>query len=471
MAMKNNLVGGIDIGSSSIKWAVCDTRSKCVVSSGRTRYTKEILSQESVDIGTIFKFFKREFDKLLKENVSSAALSCMAPILVAVDSNFDPVLSLPYNSLVGSEFFSSLKGFSFRRHNLNFPNVQMFPQKILWLRTNREKEMGEVRHIVDLNGYLFNRMIDKPSVSGIPFQDLPTAAEWGMVDVPSRRWWTRLTDRVGITGMLPELVIPEFSSSASGVDLCIGTVDTMVSSLGSIGLRHDSLFVSNGSTLCAGFVSDRPVVSKGLYCDVYFAGRYLINGCNSQFSTILDFAKKSFGLDIDVDKVDETPVGVIFLPYLAGERCPLFNTDIRGGFYGFDTDTDKGTIVKSITHSLAYLSADMINTLTSISEGDIGDITAGGGLSKDLIARIVSSLTGIDYSITDYEPAVLGAAIISMRSSGILKEYPSDPSDLFSLTKRVIHPVKELRNHSEVYSLFMKVRNRLSHIPPSSGRR
>jgi sugar (pentulose or hexulose) kinase len=464
MARKKSLFGGIDVGSSSIKSAVIDSGTRRVIETSRHRYKGTILTQQSVEVGTILREFRKRFDHLAAEGVSSIALSCMAPIMILVDSNFEPLLSIPYNSLLGSEFFSRLSEFDFKGRTYNTPNVQMFPQKTMWVEENRPDIMKDAAYIVDLNSFLFS------SVAGNqlsrPVQDEATAVEWGLVDASLRTWWKELTNRLKVTSKLPKLVKPEFGIETEGIRLCIGTVDTMASALGAVGMDERRIFISNGSTLCAGFVSKKPVLTDTLYCDLYFSGHHLIDGCNSQYSTILDFAKRILGTKIDIDRVGNEPSHVVFIPYLSGERCPLFNTRLRGGFYGFDTETTRKELEKSVAHSLAYLSIDMIGALAEIS-GGMKEVVAGGGQTGELIASIVSSVTGMNYSILDYDPGSIGAAFIAMKSSGVIESYPRDACDYIHGGKRTYSPDSSLMKHKQAYAKFTELRRRLKNmIPP-----
>lgn len=459
-----HLVGGIDIGSSSMKWTIYDYKARQVVDSGKNQYPEGFFKPDAIDVDSIFEMFREQFHHIVDENVSAVGLSCMAPVLIAVDSNFESLLSIPYNSSRGSEFFNEFSSFDFKKHTLNPLNIQMFPQKILWCRSHMPDELKEAAHFIDLNGFLFNKI--HRNERSTPVQDIATASEWGLVDVPSRDWWGSLVEMLKIGNKLPELVGSEYARTIDGVDLCIGTVDTMVSSLGSIGTGKNQIFVSNGSTLCAGFVSGRPVVTDRLYCDIYFSGKYLINGCNSQFYTLLEFAKNVFDLNINIDEIDSSPTNVIFIPYLQGERCPLFNTNIRGGFYGFDSTTTREDMANSIVHALAYLSVDMFNNLIEVADGKMDEVVAGGGLTKKLIGSIASSISGLNYRISSYDTGTLGAAIIALKHTGAIANYPDDVNGFIRDTGTVLPAIPSLKAHIRNFEKFVEIREMLKDITP-----
>ncbi len=461
MSKTGKLFGGIDVGSSSIKTSIIDAGTGKIISARKRRYRGDMLAGNSVQVNEIYSEFIKEIGSLSNEGVTSIGLSCMAPILIPVDSNFESLTAIPYNSLLGSEFFGKNLNFNFRRINFNSPNAQMFPQKILWLRKNSPEVLEEASYIVDLNAYLLGRVCGKHE--GTPVQDYPTAVEWGLVDSRKRDWWKPVAEKLGIRAKLPELVEPEFAIDIGDTRLCIGTVDTLVSSLGAIGLDSSLLFVSNGSTLCAGFVSKKPVITDNLYCDAYFSGRYLIDGCNSQFSTVLDFAERLFRTKIDINDVDEKPTEVTFMPYLTGERCPLFNTSLRGGFYGFNAETSIDDIKKSVVHSLAYLTIDMLDAVIKLS-GRRREIVVGGGVGGRTIGPIVATVAGMNYNFLNYDPGSVGAALIAMKSSSTIASYPLRTFRYIGGETETYTPDRSLNAHAAAYERFTKLRRKLENF-------
>lgn len=449
------LFAGIDIGSSSIKYSVSSSDSYEVVASGRIKYPNDTFIQNNINISSIEKLFFKIIRNLALSGVRYFGIACMAPIMILVDSNLTPLSATPYNSLLGSEMLKDLDAEEIRGKTFNNPNVQMFHQKIMWFKSNKPRILRNARWILDLNGYIFHKF---SGVSNIPFQDINTALEWGLLDLSKKTWDFESAELLGIDHMLPDIVPPEFTISNNGKNLSIGTVDTMVSSLGSIGMNKNKMFLSNGSTLCAGFISDKPVETRYMYNDIYFNGKYLVNGCNSQYSTIIDWAERSFRRRINVNEIDMTPRNVIFLPYLEGERCPLFDPNIRAAIIDIDKSSTNDDIIASAVHSLCYLSIDMIEHLKSLSERTFESVIAGGGLSKRNLASVISSLTGLNYEITGVEPTTIGAILISMKGNGVLSDYPLSTDKYGLKIEGKVYPNSNLKIHDRNYERFKKFR-------------
>lgn len=455
---KNGTVAGIDIGSSSIKWAIYNPKNKRILESGNIRYPQGTFGKDNIDVNAISNIYMELLNRLNDLGVLYAGTSCMAPVLVCVNSSKFPLTGIPYNSLQGSEFLQELDYEYIRNATLNVPNVQFFYQKIKWLNKNFSSILSGTKWILDLNGFLFSKINEADET---PVQDINTALEWGFVNGKTRTWESPIVNGLGIENKLPKLVEPEYSARYRNMSVSIGTVDTIVSALGSLGMDHNKFFISNGSTLCAGFISEHPHNVKTLYNDMYFDGKFLINGCNSQYSTVIDWAERNFKRSIDVNKIDTTPRSVTFLPYLEGERCPVFDTNIRAGFYGIDKWTTNEDMIASIVHSLAYLTTDMVENLITCGdqEQQFNGIVAGGGMSKHNIALIVASLTNLRYEIAGIEPTTLGSILIAMKSNNLIEKYPETTKRYGLKIEYAVQPNTNIMSHINSYGQFKKFRD------------
>jgi xylulokinase len=437
-----------------------DPGDPSVISLGRLRYPANTFLQNSVDVKAIAKLFLKLTRNLSSQGVKYAGLSSMAPIMILADVNGEPVSAIPYNSLLGSEYIAEFNEEDFRKKTLNVPNVQMFQQKIMWFKHNNPNVLQKARSIMDLNSYLVSKYQEKPTA---PVQDVNTALEWGLIDASKRDWDYEAAQSLAIDHMLPQLVTPEFTTSNKGMSVSLGTVDTLVSALGSVGMDQDKMFLSNGSTLCAGFISETPLETRHMYNDFFFDGKYLVNGCNSQFSTIIDWAERNFRKRINVNDVDMVPRNSIFLPYLEGERSPLFDTNIRGALFDLDKSSTNDDIIAAAVHSLSYISVDMIEHLKLMGDRLFTSVIAGGGLSKRNLASIISALTGLDYEITGVEPTTIGAILIAMRGNGLIKQYPRNTEEYGLRIEGRVHPNTNLLVHERNYKKFIKFREMLQN--------
>ena len=105
--------------------------------------------------------------------------------------------------------------------------------------------------------------------------------------------------------------------------------------------------------------------------------------------------------------------GLLFLPYLAGERTPHADPDARGAFTGLSHRHDRGALVRAVLEGVAYGLRDSLEVLRALGcRLDVGRVS-GGGARSDLWLRIVASVLGLPLERTGEE-----APRTARRSSG-----------------------------------------------------
>jgi xylulokinase len=108
-----------------------------------------------------------------------------------------------------------------------------------------------------------------------------------------------------------------------------------------------------------------------------------------------------------------TTEGLLFLPYLAGERTPHVDPDARGAFVGLSVRHDRGALVRAVLEGVAFGLRDSLDLIAELG----GTITlgriSGGGARSDLWLAIVASVLEIPLErVAVDEGAAFGAALL-----------------------------------------------------------
>ena len=447
-------IAGIDIGTSNIKALIINSDNSVIEDLIKVQ-TPLVFHDQFLDVELILNAVKSLVNNVReKYGVKLLGISSMAPVLTLVNHEGRAIGALMYNSLVGSDYLGTFDEELFLRINLNPPNVQMIPQKIMWLRDTMPNMLNNVKYFVDLNGYIFMKLTNETKAR----QDTHIALEWGLLDHKSRYWSYEIIDSLKIRDILeprlPELIEPTYISN----NIVIGTVDVVTSALG-LNIDQSKAFISCGTTLCAGTSSMTPRPSKVLYNDLYLDKGYLINGCNSMYGSLIDWFKSKIApsLNLKVEDANFIPTPLIFLPYLIGERSPIFNPKARGVIFGLRDDTDINELWKSLIHSLAYITTNLLNYIVSDQEL----IIAYGGLAREPITTITASLVGKRIAVVDVEASALGAAIIAAKSYGL----NLDIKPIIERNMKVIEPKYEIaKMHERNYILFNELYKRIEDL-------
>lgn len=249
--------------------------------------------------------------------------------------------------------------------------------KIAWIRRNEKDRFKQTSKFLSLKSYIVQQL------TGEYLIDHSIASATGLLNIHTIQWEQDSLDFSGITpAMLPELV-PVFSSAGKlnkALQLSLGlSADTKVligSSDGCMAILGDGV---NGEGVATITVEDSGAVrvmgkkvlhdSKQRFFNyILTKDRYVSGGPTNNGGVIFEWFTRQFGdfknpFDIEhsilefISSATEIPPGsngLIFLPYLLGERAPIWNANARGVFFGANIKHEKAHFVRAVIEGILY---------------------------------------------------------------------------------------------------------------------
>jgi xylulokinase len=115
--------------------------------------------------------------------------------------------------------------------------------------------------------------------------------------------------------------------------------------------------------------------------------------------------------------------GLVFLPYLAGERTPHADPDARGAFVGLELRHDRGALVRAVLEGVAFGLRDCLDLLRTLGVDARTARVSGGGARSRLWLRIVASVLDVPLELTESEEgSALGAALLGGVAGGVFAD-------------------------------------------------
>jgi xylulokinase len=115
--------------------------------------------------------------------------------------------------------------------------------------------------------------------------------------------------------------------------------------------------------------------------------------------------------------------GLMFAPYLTGERTPYPDPDIRGAFVGLDVRHDRGALVRAVLEGVAYGLRDSFDLVAELGARPQVGRVSGGGARSELWLRIIASVLGIALErVAVEEGAAYGAALLGGVAGGVFAD-------------------------------------------------
>ncbi len=204
-------------------------------------------------------------------------------------------------------------------------------------------------------------------------------------------------------------------------------------------------------------------------------GKFLLGASNNLGGGIIEWYKQSFYNESDPEvyfKMENSASkskpgadGVLFLPYLLGERAPFSNPNASGTFFGLRRNSTQVQFSRAVFESTAYVSRDLIELIRS-SGAEVKSLTVSGGLARfDLINQIKADVTNLPvYVLENFESTSIGAFVIMKIACGDYNGVDQALKDLVKIRK-VIHPsTKNFTVYDDMYGIFKDLNNNLGTI-------
>jgi xylulokinase len=157
--------------------------------------------------------------------------------------------------------------------------------------------------------------------------------------------------------------------------------------------------------------------------------------------------------------------GLLFAPYLAGERTPHADPDARGAFVGLTLRHDRGALVRAVLEGVAYGLRDSVELLRAVGvRADVGRVS-GGGARSALWREIVASVLDLPLETTEAEEgSAYGAALLAGCRAGSF----ANPEEAVARCVRVRERTEPRREwvgaYAEGYERFRRVYPALSPL-------
>lgn len=157
--------------------------------------------------------------------------------------------------------------------------------------------------------------------------------------------------------------------------------------------------------------------------------------------------------------------GVLFLPYLLGERSPFQNRHIRAAFLGVNRDNTRADFSRAVLESTAFVTNDLTNKLKS-SVKNVSSLSVSGGLARfDIANKIKSDVTNLPVHVLDnFESTSLGALVLMRMSLSHYGSYKEAVSDTIEI-RQTIYPNKHnVSLYEEIFGLFLEARKNIQEF-------
>lgn len=438
---------GIDIGTTTVKAVLYDSAG-AAVQSGQREYPTHYLRRTWVeqDPGDWWEVLVR----LLKEIVTSPAgldleilaigVSSQAPVFIALDDGGKPLdRAMIWMDRRAEEeaklMTDTLGGEEVLAFSRNPADPFYLAAKLLWFKNHKPKEYKQIYKIVQANGYINYRL------TGTFTMDTVHASLTQLYDVRLNRWDPGVLQALGLSlEILPDVydcaaIIGAVSEKAAqetglppGIPVIAGTVDGAAAAL-EAGVTVPGIAVEMTGTSSVLLMSnDQGWFSlQSITMNHALPGQTLNLAAMSSTGASLKWFHDEFykGEDEEFGLINEEAEqanprnDLLFLPYMVGERSPIWDSDARGVFFGLSLKSTRADMARSILEGAAYALRHNLEIMEQSGKQAQHLFIIGGASQSRLWNRIKANVLNREIVIIEGSGgATLGSAILAGMAVG-----------------------------------------------------
>lgn len=401
---------------------------------------------------------------IVMDEKGQAASNC----IIWADQRADAIAEELRRSDLGKQFYEKT----------GVPVHAMSPMtKIAWLKREDKDLFEKASYFIGIKEYLLFRLFGKYMT------DTSIASATGLLHLKKLQWDTDILEYLNISeAQLPNITAPGYIieellqckdlQSISGIHntrWVIGASDGALANLGSGAIDENILAVTVGTSSAARLIVQDFDLDKEqrLFCYHVYHNQYLLGGASNNGAVALQWVMESvFAAGENYDPLLEKAAnvspganGLIFVPYILGERAPLWNAHARGMFYGLSIEHDQSHILRAVLEGVLLAVYDYGHLL--LQNRSPQTIRASGGFIRSPFwVQMLSDIFNLPVQVSGAEDdSARGAVILGLQALGIDNSMRTEAGRTFN-PNAALHP-----QYMACYDKYLQYRNALLKLP------
>lgn len=485
---------GIDVGTSGVKVVLCDETGKCVA-----QQTREYPYQQPFPGGV------EQDPQIWWENTAAAIAGLLKTPQVDPESIRGIGLTGQMHSLVllndaGTVIRPAILWSDQRSqkqvewieehvgiertiaYTANPPLTNFTATKLLWIREHEPEQFAQIAHVLLPKDYIRYRL------TGIFASDVSDASGTLLFDVENRRWSDPMCAALDIPrSWLPEVyesvagtgtITPEAAAATGltvGTQVVAGAGDQAAGAVGNGIVRPGAISSTIGTSgvvfAHADTVVKDPVGRLHTFCHAV-PGAWHVMGVTQSAGGALQWFRNEFA---DVERaaaeflhtdpyvllseaaafVPAGSEGLIFLPYLMGERAPHLDPLARGVFFGVTARHQRAHFVRAIMEGVTYSLKDCIGLIRDLGLPIEQILASGGGSKSSLWRSMQADIFGLTiHSVEANEGPAYGAAILAGVGTGCFASVQDACQQFIKISDAASPEPRNMAIYEQYYEIY-----------------
>lgn len=316
--------------------------------------------------------------------------------------------------------------------------------KILWVRNNEPDVFAQARQILLPKDYVRFKLTgeyatDKAGGAGTLLFDI-RKRDWSRAVVDALEidpaWLPPTFEGPTVTGHISPRAA-EVTGLRTGIPVMAGGGDQAAGAVGTGAVTEGIVSLSLGTSGVVFASADQPIIEPQgrlhAFCHAV-PGRWHLMGVMLAAGGSLRWYRDVLAPDTEFDSLVQPAAsmpagsnGLLYLPYLSGERTPHADPQARGAFVGLTVRHTQAHLTRAVLEGVAFGLRDSFELMKGAGLADITQVRiTGGGARSPLWRQILSDVFQVELvTVNTTEGAAYGAALLAATGAGVFRDVPS----------------------------------------------
>jgi xylulokinase len=381
--------------------------------------------------------------------------------------------------------------FEFYKITGHRPSASNTLAKLLWVKRHHPEQYEKTYKVLNAKDFILQKL------TGAYVTDYSDASGTNLLDLNTMFWSEEIANKVGIdlakmpklvkstdvVGLVTKLAAKETGLRA-GTPIICGGGDGSMAAVGACCIEEGTAFGSIGTSAWNASTTTDPLFDPKMTITNFahiVPERFVLCGAMQTAGAALSWIVKEVAhyeeilasktettvYDIINEMVERTSIGaqgLIFLPYLLGERSPRWNGNARACFIGLGMTTERKEIFRAVYEGIAMNLEIILATIKK--DQDLRHIImTGGGVKSKVWCQIFADVFNLEIHVPNYieEATSIGAAVTAGVGLGVFKDF-SVIHDFVTI-EEVYKPIPEnVQRYNDLKPLFEEAYQSLTGV-------
>jgi gluconokinase len=498
-----NVMLGIDIGTTSTKGLLCRTNGQIVaqfnhsyplqqtVAGTAEENPQAILMAVTSGLQAILRTVHQQQLTLAGLSFSSANQS-----LIALDNLHRPLTNLlTWVDTRAAPAAAKLKKSDFADELYQRTGTPLHPMsllaKLIWLKTSQPKIFKQATYFCGIKEYILWKLFGKWQM------DISIASGTGLFNWQQQNWDPEILAIAGIQeSQLPPIVDSYTTFSKMRPDLAAklnwpqatpivqGAFDGALANLGVNALDSKTAALSIGTSAAIRLLSKQPALDPQgrLFCYAVSQQQWVIGGPVNNGGIVLRWAlEKLFtnekiswekaGADSYeqllqiIQTIPAGANGLLFFPFLNGERAPLWDADIRASFIGLTQTHSRAEMARAAVEGIIFNLRSVWEIFSNHTFSQPKQLVLSGGFAKSpFLRQLIADIFNCPVQVpAQIEASCLGAILLGMDALGLTDNLAQSAAALSGTVTTYQPNPAAAKSYNELFTIYQRLQDHLGH--------